>query len=34
MSSTVQRLNNWGQAPVDEKVDNSIHCMDKSLSNG
>ena len=37
LSSTIQHLNNWGQAPVVEKVDNTIntiHCMDKSLSTG
>ena len=34
LSSTIQHLNNWGQAPVVEKVDNTIHCMDKSLSSG
>ena len=34
LSSAIQRFNKWGQAPVVEKVDNTIHCMDKSLSNG
>ena len=34
VDSAIQRLNNRGQAPVVEKVDNTIHCMDKSVSNG
>ena len=37
LDSAIQRLNNRGQAPVVEKVDNTIntiHCMDKSLSTG
>ena len=35
LDSAIQRLSNRGQAPVVEKVDNTIntiHCMDKSLS--
>ena len=34
LDSAIHRLNNWDQAPLVEKVDNIIQCMDKSLSNG
>ena len=36
LDSAIQRLNNGGQAPVVEKVDNTINTihMDKSLSTG
>ena len=33
LHSAIQPLNNRGQAPVVEKEDNTVHCMDKSLSN-